>query len=1060
MGAIIRNISLSLKIVNNSFTTLFLWSILLAPGLVFSSSGANPYLEELYPWTLEADSLLELELREEVEKYLLSKRQGFLASDQIPDLVVCLNLLASLYDLEDLEKKSEVVTEALWQGLESLSPDHPVLGMTYQKKGELFLAGSQLDSAMHWFEKAAHLLEETEQWENFGWSTYFQAAVYYHKGAYLKVEPILTGVLEMAEEHLQADHVLKTQCFQLLGIVADAMGDYEQSLGLAMKVRDYRLGLPQLSRQDSIFLSDDLNNLGTVLARKGGLKEAMDHYEQSLRLRRKLFPENHISISQSLSNIGDAKKEAGAHREAIEWFHKSLDHIGLPQDHMQAQYYIATCQNLSTSFRAIHRFHDAKMVARKAIDCAERFSISPRLSIYALGDSYLQEGKPDSALLFLEEVQRLNLEEYGAIRGRIRAWSESSIGAAYLALNKVDSALIFLQSSLYHLSSHFSDSTGISNPSAKDLVSRKLAVKILLAKADALNRRARAGDLEIGLESLELAFELTNGLRQSYLAEGSKQFISQKIKEIAELGIDVCYDLHQEFPKRAYLERAYSFAEKSRAILLLGAISTAEAHLFTEVPNILLKERRRIEKDLSFYTLQLSTAQAERKTDNVRQQVWKDKIFALSRTKEKWTAYTKLNYPEYYAYCYQLEVATLKKLQVNLDRDESILEYFRGQKNLYCFAISKGSVSLLRKPIPDGFEKDYQDFCRSISDYDFFTQSPRKAWNSYTTSASSLYALLLPGGDLEGAVQTKQVTIIPDEELYFIPFAALLTDSIASNARVDYLRLPYLLRKCAIRYAWSGSLLLNMDGRKEPEGGQSCLAIAPGASDLLAQGEIAQLRFERENLPGTQQEIRSIAKHLEGDYWIGAEASKANFVESAQEYDVLHLAMHGVADFENPMASRLIFSEEGRGEDLLAWEIAGLELSAELVVLSACETGQGKLIRGEGVMSLARSFVQAGAASVVTTLWKIDDVSSAELMEGFYQRIAEGKSKDAALQEAQLAFLGTADSRTAHPFYWAGFVMTGDKSPLKSDSPMDWSLIIGTALMFFLCILIFIRKRG
>jgi LPXTG-motif cell wall-anchored protein len=179
-------------------------------------------------------------------------------------------------------------------------------------------------------------------------------------------------------------------------------------------------------------------------------------------------------------------------------------------------------------------------------------------------------------------------------------------------------------------------------------------------------------------------------------------------------------------------------------------------------------------------------------------------------------------------------------------------------------------------------------------------------------------------------------------------------------------------------------------------------------------------------------------------------AGEAAFKENANRYAIIHLATHALVDDAYPMNSRLLFTvqdqdsvsdqgrEQGEDGDLHAWELYNMQLRAQMAVLSACNTGYGKLRRGEGVMSLGRAFAFAGVPSIVMSLWPASDKSTAGIMESFYASLSEGVSKEAALQAAKLKYLENADEITAHPYFWAGFVAQGDMRPLKLRSDMPW----------------------
>jgi len=189
-------------------------------------------------------------------------------------------------------------------------------------------------------------------------------------------------------------------------------------------------------------------------------------------------------------------------------------------------------------------------------------------------------------------------------------------------------------------------------------------------------------------------------------------------------------------------------------------------------------------------------------------------------------------------------------------------------------------------------------------------------------------------------------------------------------------------------------------------------------------------------LPGTREEVEGIARLFgkSATKRLGAAATEAAAKRESPQADIVHFACHGWLDGQMGMNSGLALSQpealgwEAKGDDdglLQAWEIFGqVKLKAELVVLSACQTGLGERMRGEGLIGMTRALQYAGARSVVASLWKIPDESTGQLMVEFYRQWRGGKSKDEALRQAQLKVM--KDGKHSHPFYWAAFVLVGE----------------------------------
>ncbi len=187
------------------------------------------------------------------------------------------------------------------------------------------------------------------------------------------------------------------------------------------------------------------------------------------------------------------------------------------------------------------------------------------------------------------------------------------------------------------------------------------------------------------------------------------------------------------------------------------------------------------------------------------------------------------------------------------------------------------------------------------------------------------------------------------------------------------------------------------------------------------------------DLPWAEKELKSIANVVESELYLRGDATEAAFKQNAGRFGIIHLATHVILDDKEPLYSKFVFSKDpGSGEDgyLHLYELYNMRLRANMAVLSACQTGIGKNIKGEGMMSLARGFAYAGCPSVVMSLWSIDDKATSMVVTGFYNGLAQGQSKDVALRNAKLALINGGDPVLANPYYWAGMVVIGNTEPL------------------------------
>jgi CHAT domain-containing protein len=270
----------------------------------------------------------------------------------------------------------------------------------------------------------------------------------------------------------------------------------------------------------------------------------------------------------------------------------------------------------------------------------------------------------------------------------------------------------------------------------------------------------------------------------------------------------------------------------------------------------------------------------------------------------------------------------------------------------------------------------------------------------------------------------------------------------------------------SVGYSHSSTLLFSERLKtKSPE--NKVLAFAPLYFDPLSDKDTAYLRQVVSDsefllpLGGIIKEVQSIKETVPSRVFLNEEATEANFKKYAPDYNVLHLAMHTIMKDENPLHSLLAFTNVENADStednkLYAYEIYNLKLNAQMAVLSSCSSGFGKMHKGEGMMSLARGFFYAGCPSIVMTLWQVSDKSSSDLMTSFYKYLKKGKSKQEAMRLSKIDYLEAADDLTSNPYFWSGFVVVGDNSPIYKKSGMVYWIGI---IVLFIGILVFFQFR-
>ena len=370
----------------------------------------------------------------------------------------------------------------------------------------------------------------------------------------------------------------------------------------------------------------------------------------------------------------------------------------------------------------------------------------------------------------------------------------------------------------------------------------------------------------------------------------------------------------------------------------------------------------------------------------------------------------------------------VKRLKETYNSYNTIL-YLWGQDAIYVLNSYKEKQQFDKIPLTDALEKAINTVIQQTRDYS----------SSIDTNAQQLiYKTLIE----KYIVPDTKTAILPDDKLHLLPFESLW---IRSDQKEHFM----LAKSPIIR-------ITNSTTSKAPLDLTKVLVLAPFAS----QAGIFNTRLSK-----SFGETQAISAYFNNDIYLDAKATKSSFIDQLSDATIIHLATHATANTDDPSQSYIQFYEEAAVNPattrLGLEEIYNLDLQASIVTLSACETGVGREIKGKGVQSMANAFTYAGAASTVMSLWKVPDAETANLMKHFYENLHKGLPKDEALQQAKLQYIeANADyPKLQHPFYWSGFVISGDPTPIRiaKGSPLKSILISGFVI---LCISLIVWNRN
>jgi len=564
------------------------------------------------------------------------------------------------------------------------------------------------------------------------------------------------------------------------------------------------------------------------------------------------------------------------------------------------------------------------------------------------------------------------------------------------------------------------------NPEPDKVFSKRQLLRILDIKLQLLQiAHSKTHDskyLEASFQTNKVILNTFDLLKKEFDSKLDKQFLAEKAYPIFHRMLGITFEYYQKKRSKELLELALNISEKNKDFLLLEALRNAQATQFGNVPKEILEKEAQLRAEITNVEKELFDA-------NETESGFSEDLFKLKQRYYGFLDTIKSKYPKYHELKYQNTTLNLETVRKKvLDDNSALISYTMASDNLYAIVIDGSKEDFLRIPFKEDDWESIRKFYRSLS-------SPSINWSEKEIGiiAEKLHEKILkrPLADFD----SENLTIIPDGELYYLPF-----DLLQENG-------TYLLETKNIGYGNSVTSLLELKEKKAAKTNRM-LAFAPSFSGTVTANTDRQFG----KLLYNDDEVLRIGSFYENETLLKNDASLANFKANTSSFNIFHLATHASANDEYPDYSYLAFTETKDSiEDNILYikDLYNLTLNADMVTLSACQTGIGKLQKGQGMMSLSKGFYYAGAKSLVNTLWKINDKSTVTLMEYFYEGLSQGESKTEALRNAKLRYLETTeDDLLKHPYYWAAFMVSGDTMPLTPNTNLWW--ILGVAILAIL----------
>ena len=640
-------------------------------------------------------------------------------------------------------------------------------------------------------------------------------------------------------------------------------------------------------------------------------------------------------------------------------------------------------------------------------------------------------------------------------------------------------ALGYYQQAIISATEDFETTNIFTNPGHSQAISQIQLLEIIKKKASCFeviadlnmsvfNRESARVHYQAALETIELATELVHQIRTGYVSEDSRFFLAENQDETFIDAVNIAYKLYRLTDEQQYAEKGFEFTEKSKSASFLAAVKDSRAKEFGGIPDSLLNQEDNLKRYISTYREMVFEEKQTGDPDSARLSLYNSKIFQLNEQYQQLIHHFEDSFPNYYSFKYENEVVDIDEVKRNISEKEALVEYLIEEPSddqdigkIFKFIITHDEIQFVSNTVEADFVEDIE-YLHGFLTSSNYLYTGLDEYKGYVKAAYNLYSTLLDSDSdiLEG----KKLIVVPDDKLSYIPFDAMLTSESDTN-KLNFRTLPYLVKDYSVSYTYSATLLFNYF-ENEKKAKKDLLAFAPvytGTGILNENVNGDSLRNTLLPIPAAYQEVNLIGKYISTDKFIDSLAQERIFKELASEYDILHLAMHTIINDTLPMFSKLAFSSPDPDDPEDGWlntnEIYTMDLNARMAVLSACNTGSGKLQKGEGVMSLARGFLYAGCPSIVMTLWEVEDESGANIMSDFYRLLSKGKSKNEALRLAKLAHIEHADPLKAHPHYWLGYVAVGNHDPLYFSKDIYFILVVFGLFVLLLADQLY-RKRA
>jgi CHAT domain-containing protein len=855
----------------------------------------------------------------------------------------------------------------------------------------------------------------------------------------------------------ETDSTLLANTYQSLGIIYKILGQYDEAINCYDKSEKI-----YIKKNNQSLIAYIYGNKANIYFIQQDYAKAKDFHLRAYEIFKRDSLIYRKQIALTFNNLGNIYRKNNDFIGAINSYSKSL-RLKNENDNVHT-----TIGNLALCYNKLQKTEIAKKYYLEAIKTSKKINgeLNLKTAVYYLNIAIFisNQGKNDEALQYFYtalKIYKENLEE--AHPDLSQCYND--IGEFYMKNNQSDSAIFYFQKSLIALAPEFNDTRLSSNPDLNQVLSKTHLLSALKNKANALSKLAEEqndiANYRLSLQTFDRAIETIHKIRAGYLSEESKLFLADNEFETFSSALQTSYKLYHLTNDNEFLEKAFNYSEDGKSAILTEALKNTHALNIGGIPDSLITKEKQLEKSIWSYEELIYEEKKKQDPDQNKLEYWNKYLFEKKREFDDLTIYLEHNFQNYYALKQVQHNLSIDEVQKKLKRKDVLIEYFITSDKIYTIVIGKQNANILEQAMDQVFIDHLDKLLNALSNNNFSNHG-YKEFRQYQESSFYIYNQLLK--PIENIIKNKNLIIIPDGKLAYLPFEVLTNEYIAFD-RINYKGLPYLLYKNHFSYSYSASFLFNNNNRNQTAA-KRLGAFAPTYNNIgsMPEGFTSFRQEYRERLfplKGIKDEVQKISELLHGDMYLDYRANEKTFKKVAPFYDILHLAMHTIMDDQNPMYSKMAFTQqEDSMEDgfLNTYELYNMKLNSRMAVLSSCNSGSGKMQRGEGVMSLARGFIYSGCPSIIMTLWSVEDKSGVKLMTSFYENLLKGKTKSESLQLSKIEFIEKADQLRAHPYFWSGYVVIGSNSALF-ESYTKYFVYSGITLVLATLILFLFLKR-